>query len=243
MSELIRIGGIQPLHEDAARRGHAARRLPHRHRPARSPRTSRRVQPYPAGQDDRSAARRSRSRPTATSSVLYGNLAPEGAVAKITGKEGTALRRAAPACSTASSAALRAILDGMVVAGDVDRHPLRRAEGRAGHARDAEPDGRDHGPGPRRQGGADHGRPFLRRQPRFRRRPRHAGGRCRRPDRDRRGRRSDRHRRRAQDTRARCREGHRSIGGCARGSRRRRKPSAVCSRSTRAWSAPRRKAR
>ncbi len=61
------------------------------------------------------------------------------------------------------------------------RDPLRGPEGRARHARDAEPDGRDHGQGPRRSGRADHRWPLLRRQPRLRRRSRGAGGRGRRP--------------------------------------------------------------
>ena len=50
--------------------------------------------------------------------IMKGNLAPEGAVAKITGKEGT--RFTGPARVFASEEdALQAILDGTVVAGDV----------------------------------------------------------------------------------------------------------------------------
>jgi dihydroxy-acid dehydratase len=50
--------------------------------------------------------------------VLHGNLAPEGAVAKITGKEGTRFEGRARVFDD-EYAALRAIIDGVVVAGDV----------------------------------------------------------------------------------------------------------------------------
>src|SRR5207237_5100378 len=50
--------------------------------------------------------------------VLYGNLAPEGAVAKITGKEGNTFRGKARVFD-GEEGALQAILDGVVVEGDV----------------------------------------------------------------------------------------------------------------------------
>ncbi|MEC9376311.1 MAG: dihydroxy-acid dehydratase [Pseudomonadota bacterium] len=50
--------------------------------------------------------------------VLYGNLAPEGAVAKITGKEGVSFTGKARVFSSEEEG-LQAILDGSVVAGDV----------------------------------------------------------------------------------------------------------------------------
>jgi dihydroxy-acid dehydratase len=50
--------------------------------------------------------------------VLYGNLAPEGAVAKISGKEGLAFEGRARVFD-GEEATLQAILDGTVVAGDV----------------------------------------------------------------------------------------------------------------------------
>ncbi len=50
--------------------------------------------------------------------ILRGNLAPEGAVAKITGKEGTAFEGRARAFDSEEKA-LRAILDGSIRAGDV----------------------------------------------------------------------------------------------------------------------------
>ncbi|MEM7010422.1 MAG: dihydroxy-acid dehydratase [Verrucomicrobiota bacterium] len=50
--------------------------------------------------------------------ILYGNLAPEGAVAKITGKEGERFTGTAR-CFDAEEEAMKAILGGVVVAGDV----------------------------------------------------------------------------------------------------------------------------
>jgi dihydroxy-acid dehydratase len=50
--------------------------------------------------------------------ILYGNLAPEGAVAKITGKEGLSFTGRARVFN-AEESALQAILDGRVIAGDV----------------------------------------------------------------------------------------------------------------------------
>ena len=50
--------------------------------------------------------------------VLYGNLAPEGAVAKITGHEGLAFTGSAK-CFQGEEAAMAAILDGTIVKGDV----------------------------------------------------------------------------------------------------------------------------
>ena len=75
------------------------------------------VRPYPTGQ----TIVRPLDRPIKAEShlaVLYGNLAPEGAVAKITGKEGTRFEGRARVFDD-EYAALRAIIDGAVVAGDV----------------------------------------------------------------------------------------------------------------------------
>src|SRR5882724_10175831 len=93
MSELIAIGGLQPLMRTLLEAG-----LLHGECLTVTGRSLeenlRGVQPYPAGQD----IIRPLGNPLKASShivVLYGNLAPEGAVAKITGKEG--LRFAGPA--------------------------------------------------------------------------------------------------------------------------------------------------
>jgi dihydroxy-acid dehydratase len=116
MSELIRIGGIRPmmktlldaglLHGDCltVTGSTVAENLAS-------------VRPYPAGQD----IVRGLDNPLKADShlaVLYGNLAPHGAVAKISGKEGLRFEGRARVFHS-EELALRAILDGTVVAGDV----------------------------------------------------------------------------------------------------------------------------
>ena len=116
MSELIKIGGIQPLQKTLLDAG-----LLHGGCLTVTGRTVAEnlaaVAPYPAGQ----TIVRSLADPIKAQShlaILRGNLAPEGAVAKISGKEGT--RFAGPAkVFDSEHHALRAILDGGVVAGDV----------------------------------------------------------------------------------------------------------------------------
>jgi dihydroxy-acid dehydratase len=116
MSELIAIGGIQPLMKTLLDEGYLhgqcltvtgstlAENLAS-------------VAPYPQGQD----IVRPLSNPLKKDShlvVLYGNLAPDGAVAKISGQEG--LRFAGPArVFDGEERATAAILDGAVRAGDV----------------------------------------------------------------------------------------------------------------------------
>ena len=117
MSELIAIGGIQPLHEDAARRGLAARRLPHRHgQDAR--RESRGRASRIRGPGHRSAARRTRSSPTAISSCSTATSRRKARSRRsparkacVRGPRAGVRRRGATRCA--------AILDGTVVAGDV----------------------------------------------------------------------------------------------------------------------------
>jgi dihydroxy-acid dehydratase len=116
MSDLVRIGGIQPLMKSLLDAGMLqgdcltvtgktlAQNLA-------------RVRPYPAGQD----MIRTLVNPIKPEShlvVLYGNLAPEGAVAKITGKEGLSFTGRARVFD-GEEATLQAILDGTVIAGDV----------------------------------------------------------------------------------------------------------------------------
>lgn len=75
------------------------------------------VRPYPDKQD----IVRPLARPIKKDShlaILYGNLAPDGAVAKISGKEGTQFSGSARVFQSEESA-LEAILNGSVVAGDV----------------------------------------------------------------------------------------------------------------------------
>jgi dihydroxy-acid dehydratase len=116
MSDLIRIGGIQPLMKSLLDAG-----LLHGDcltvtgKPLRQNLV--RVKPYPTGQD----MVRPLTNPIKPEShlvVLYGNLAPEGAVAKITGKEGLTFNGRARVFD-GEEATLQAILDGTVQPGDV----------------------------------------------------------------------------------------------------------------------------
>ncbi len=116
MSELIRIGGIQPLMKMLLQEG-----LLHGDCLTVTGRTLaenlKRVKAYPKSQD---IVRRFKDpiKPESHLVVLYGNLAAEGAVAKITGKEGLAFTGTARVFD-GEEASLQAILDGVVVAGDV----------------------------------------------------------------------------------------------------------------------------
>ena len=116
MSELIAIGGIQPLMKRMLDKG-----LLHGDCLTVSGKTLAEnledVADYPAGQDivrdfDDPI------KPDSHLAILYGNVAPEGAVAKITGKEGLHFEGSARVFHSEEEA-LQAILDGRVVAGDV----------------------------------------------------------------------------------------------------------------------------
>ncbi|HEX9875185.1 MAG TPA: dihydroxy-acid dehydratase [Gammaproteobacteria bacterium] len=116
MSELIRIGGIQPLMKSLLDAG-----LLHGDCLTVTGKTLAEnlagVKPYPEGQD----IVRPMDAPIKRDShlaILYGNLAPEGAVAKISGKEGTRFSGSARVFQSEEDA-LQAILGGVVVAGDV----------------------------------------------------------------------------------------------------------------------------
>jgi len=63
--------------------------------------------------------------------VLYGNLAPEGAVAKITGKEGLSFEGTARVFNSEEDS-LRGILDGKVKVGRCGGDSLRRPKGGPG---------------------------------------------------------------------------------------------------------------
>ncbi len=116
MSELIAIGGIQPLMKRMLDRG-----LLHGDCLTVTGRTLadnlRSVADYPAGQD----IVRDFDDPIKADShlaILYGNVAPDGAVAKISGKEGLRFEGEARVYSSEETA-LQGILDGTVQAGDV----------------------------------------------------------------------------------------------------------------------------
>ena len=116
MSELIQIGGIQPLMKRMLDHG-----LLHGDCLTVTGKTLAEnlaeVEDYPADQDivrdfDHPI------KPDSHLAVLYGNVAPDGAVAKITGKEGLRFEGTARVFHSEEEA-LQAILDGKVVAGDV----------------------------------------------------------------------------------------------------------------------------
>jgi len=116
MSELIKIGGIQPLMKMMLDRGMlngscltvTGKTLAENLKD---------VQPYPAGQE----IIQSFDKPIKKDShlvILRGNLAPQGAVAKLTGKEGLAFTGTARVFNSEEES-LKGILDGSIVAGDV----------------------------------------------------------------------------------------------------------------------------
>jgi len=116
MSELIEIGGIQPLMKRMLDRG-----LLHGDCLTVTGKTLAEnladVADYPAGQDvirdfDNPI------KPDSHLAILYGNLAPEGAVAKITGKEGLRFEGTARVYHSEEEA-LQAILDGDIQVGHV----------------------------------------------------------------------------------------------------------------------------
>jgi dihydroxy-acid dehydratase len=116
MAELVEIGGIQPLMKELLDRG-----LLHGDCLTVTGKTLAEnladVLPYPDGQD----MIRPLDNPIKKDShlvVLYGNLASEGAVAKITGKEGLVFTGNAKVFE-AEEQALQAILNGEIVKGDV----------------------------------------------------------------------------------------------------------------------------
>lgn len=116
MSELIKIGGIQPLMKMLLDKG-----LLHGGCLTVTGKTVREnladVKPYPAGQE----IIRTFQNPIKKFShlvILYGNLAPTGAVAKISGKEGNTFEGTAQVFESEESA-LKKILDGTIKKGDV----------------------------------------------------------------------------------------------------------------------------
>ena len=116
MSELVEIGGIQPLMKTLLDAG-----MLHGDCLTVTGRTLAEnlaeVAPYPQGQDI-IAPLNAPLKKESHLRILYGNLAPEGAVAKITGKEGTRFSGSARVFGSEEEAQAR-INDGTVTAGDV----------------------------------------------------------------------------------------------------------------------------
>jgi hypothetical protein len=159
--------------------------------------TIRRKREGPARPDARPADRTAAFAPLKATShiqILHGSLAPEGAVAKITGKEG--LRFSGPA-RVFDSEELTCSHEPRTRNQERRRpgDPLRRPQGRPRHAGDAHAHVRHHGRGLGQGRRADHRRPFLRRLARLHRRPHHPGSPGRRPHRARSGWRHNHYRR------------------------------------------------
>jgi len=116
MSELIKIGGIQPLMKTMLEAGMLEGRCMTVTGKTLAENLAN-VEPYPAGQD----IIRPLDNPIKKDShlvILKGNLAPGGAVAKITGKEGLSFTGNARVFESEEQC-LKGVLDGTVVKGDV----------------------------------------------------------------------------------------------------------------------------
>ena len=160
MSELVAHRRHPAADEDAARRRPAARRLPHGHRQDAGARTSRRVQPYPTGQDivrplddpdqagqpPRRALRQPRARGRGGEDHRQGR---------------PALRRAAPACSTARRRRCRRSSTARSKKGDVIVIRYEGPKGGPGMREMLSPTSAIMGTRPRQRRRAHHRRPFL----------------------------------------------------------------------------------
>ena len=139
-------------------------------------------------------------KPTGGLAILYGNLAPEGCVVKLSGHERTHHRGPARVFDSEEDC-FAAVKARTLKKGDVVVHPLRGPGRRARHARDAARHRRDRRRGPRRGRRADHRRALLGRHARLHGRPRRARGRARRAAG---GAARGRHRHRSTSSRASC---------------------------------------
>jgi dihydroxy-acid dehydratase len=106
--------------------------------------------------------------PTGHIQILRGSLAPDGAVAKITGKEGVAFSGRANVFDS-EEAMLRALEEGQIIKGDVVVIRYEGPKGGPRHAGDADPHFGDHGGRARKRRRLDHRRSFFRRLPRLHR--------------------------------------------------------------------------
>ena len=152
-----------------------ARRLHDDHRTHDRPRSSQRVPAQPRADQD---VIRPWDKPMYAQghlAILRGNLAPEGCVAKITGLKNPSITGPARVFDS-EPPCMEAIMAKQIQRRRRDRDPLRRPEGRAGHAGDAGADLRADRPGPRRVGGPHHRRPLLGRHLGHGRRARRARG-------------------------------------------------------------------
>ena len=154
--------------------------------------------------------------------VLFGNLAPAGAVVKEGAVADEMLRAQRPGARLRERGGRRG---GHRRARHRRRlrggHPRRGPQGRARHARDAQRHVHARRPGPGQGRGAHHRRPLQRRHARRRHRPRRARGARRRPHRRRARRRHHQHRHPRPHAHARALRRRRSRGGSPTGSQRR----------------------
>ena len=127
--------------------------------------------------------------------ILYGNLAPKGAVVKAAGVRPEMLKHTGPAVIfEAETEAYEGIVNGKVKAGDVVVIRYEGPRGGPGMQEMLAPTTRHQGHAAGRQGGPDHRRPLLRRHGRRLHRPRQPRGGRRRSDRPAAARRHHRHR-------------------------------------------------
>ncbi len=146
MSELIAIGGIQPLMKTLARCGTAARRLPDGHRADAGGESQRVAKPYPAGQEiirpladpikKRQPSRGSVRESCARRARWQRSPARKGCI--FAGKRAGVRRRGARHGRDPRGHGASRRCRG---------HSLRRARGRSRNARNAQSDRRDHGRG------------------------------------------------------------------------------------------------
>ena len=171
MSELVAVGGIQPLMKMLLKAG-----LLHGDCLTVTGKTMAqnlaKVKPYRKGQKiiqplNKPIKKDSHLR------ILYGNLSPEGGVAKITGKEGLSFTGTARPYDSEEKA-MKAILGGRIRKGDVIVIRYEGPKGGPGMREMLGPTGAIMGAG-LGDDVVDHGRPFLRRHTRFCRWAHHAG--------------------------------------------------------------------
>ncbi len=160
MFDLHRAGGTPRGAEGAARRRAPARRLPHRHRQDVGREPEGRAEHLREAAKDVVLPLDKPMHPTGHIVILHGNLAPEGAVAKVAGLKTRKITGPAKVFD-GEEACFAAIQANEDQAGRRGRDPRRRPGRRARHARDAVGHGGTGGPGPRRQHRPDHRRPIL----------------------------------------------------------------------------------
>ena len=197
MEDLHEVGGTPAVMKLLLDEGHARRRLHDGHRARRSPRT------WPTCQASKPARRSSIPfhepiKPTGHIRSCDGNLAPDGAVAKITGKEGLSFQRHGQGLRLRGRHAGGARTQRRSKKGDVVVIRYEGPKGGPGMPEMLTVTSAIMGAGLGKDVALHHRRPVFRRHARLRRRPCHPRSSGRRPDRARQDRRPHHHRRRAE---------------------------------------------